>query len=105
MSLPDRWENKFETQYLSFQEAHSVGNSRGELPKTKQVLIFSAMHPGEYLGCIRWYGGWRQYTFFPEAGTLWNPDCLENVKLVIKYLMDERKKEKDSLGTSNHQTT
>jgi hypothetical protein len=29
------------------------------------------------LGTIKWFGRWRQYAFFPEPGTIYNPDCLK----------------------------
>lgn len=31
---------------------------------------------GMRLGNIKWYGPWRQYAFFPDQLTIWNPDCL-----------------------------
>lgn len=34
---------------------------------------------GSKLGTIKWFGRWRQYSFFPEAGTTFNPDCLRSI--------------------------
>jgi hypothetical protein len=44
--------------------------------KTK-VWAVCSHSGGEVLGEIRWFGRWRQYTFFPSAGATFNPDCLE----------------------------
>ncbi len=34
---------------------------------------------GAVLGTVRWYGAWRQYCFFPEANTIFNKTCMENI--------------------------
>ena len=31
------------------------------------------------LGEVRWLGGWRQYVFRPDEGTIWNEECLRDV--------------------------
>lgn len=59
--------------------------------KTCTVYVHSRRH-GDLLGVIKWYGAWRQYAFFPEAGTVWNPDCLDAVNGCIRGLMAERRK-------------
>ena len=41
---------------------------------------------GNGLGLIKWYGAWRQYTFHPYEGTVWNDDCLGEV---VKFLDKE----------------
>lgn len=74
-----------DTQYLRFQEMEPPPGR-----KTKVVLIFS-VRSGDVLGMIRWYGSWRQYTFFPNPGTTWNSDCLDDVNSYIRRLMTERK--------------
>ncbi len=80
------WEAQFETKYLSLREDAGLKDR-----KTKFVYVLSATHPGVTLGEIRWYGNWRQYALYPRPNTIWNPDCLETVNKVIRYLMDERK--------------
>lgn len=32
-----------------------------------------------YLGTVRWHGAWRQFCFFPEDHTLYNPECLRDI--------------------------
>lgn len=45
---------------------------------------------GARLGVIKWFGRWRQYAFFPEPNTIWNPDCLDTVGSHIHELMEQR---------------
>ena len=47
-------------------------------PKTKVIEVISKSHNNR-LGIIKWYGAWRQYTFFPESDTLFNTECLNDV--------------------------
>jgi len=65
----------------------------GHKPKTKIYGIWSKKS-GEILGEIRWFGRWRQYAFFPRPETIFNPECLEDIRWYIKDLMDERKENK-----------
>lgn len=75
------------SEYLSFEEDdHYEG-------KTKRIVVVSKHHLN-ILGEIKWYGPWRQYTFFPEEATVWNTQCLEDIQDEIKRLMDERKQAK-----------
>ena len=45
------------------------------------------------LGVIKWFGRWRQYAFFPEVGTVFNTECLEDIRIFIKGMMKERRKD------------
>lgn len=60
-------------EYLKFEDSrlHKGG-------KTRTVNVISE-RSGQYLGVIRWYGRWRQYTFHPHALTVWNPQCLMQI--------------------------
>lgn len=53
-----------------------------ELPneglKTSVFAVNSVNH-GNQLGTIRWYGAWRQYVFYPDPVTLFNPTCLKEI--------------------------
>jgi hypothetical protein len=73
-----------ETKYLNFVEF--------QLPskKTKNINVVSK-NSRLAIGEIKWYGPWRQYTFFPEPDTIWNVDCLNSINEVIRMLMDERR--------------
>jgi hypothetical protein len=71
------------TDYLQFYEGLSSSG------KTKVVVIYS--RDVELLGRIKWMGRWRQYGFFPEQDTVWNPVCLAEVMEEIERLRVERK--------------
>ncbi len=46
----------------------------------------------EFVGIIKWYSGWRRYTFYPKGGTLYDENCLKEIADFINKLMDDRKK-------------
>lgn len=75
-----------ESEYLDFEE---VANARPDM-KTKVWAVRSKRH-GNVLGFIRWYGAWRQYTFWPSEGTIWNPQCMADIQTFINGRMAERK--------------
>ena len=56
-----------------------------EKPKTKVIGVFSR-YAGIKLGVIKWYARWRQYAFFPENGTIFNVECLNDIIIHIKGL-------------------
>lgn len=47
-----------------------------------------------FLGYIKWYGGFRKYSFFPEPNMVFEATCLQDIIDFIQELMDARKKEK-----------
>lgn len=64
-----------------------------ELEKGKtQLWAVVSSRSGYVLGWVKWFGRWRQYAFFPEFNTIWNPTCLRLVNSHIGTLMAERKK-------------
>jgi hypothetical protein len=72
------------TSYLTFIQHIIPGQ------KTVRVAVHSTNH-GDLLGWIKWFGRWRQYAFFSEPGTIWNPDCLKDVNDRIASLMAARR--------------
>jgi hypothetical protein len=48
-------------------------------------------HHGDLLGIVRWFGRWRQYTFWPSSDTIYSPGCLRDVAAFLDALMTERK--------------
>lgn len=44
-----------------------------------------------YLGIVKWYSGWRRYTFFPESNTLFDSNCLKEITSFIDEQMKLRK--------------
>lgn len=73
------------TEYLEFHLLTST-------TKTKVYSVNSKLH-GDRLGIIKWYGPWRQYTFWPQSSTIWNRLCLNDVMEFLQMLMAERKEE------------
>lgn len=66
-----------ESKYLEFRFAE-------QKPKTKVWEVISKQH-GFRLGLIKYFGRWRQYAFWPEAGTIWNHECLKDVIEFLNY--------------------
>ena len=54
-------------------------------PKTQVIKVMSKIH-GNSLGVIKWFGRWRQYSFFPEPETVFNVECLNDIKSYILRL-------------------
>jgi len=54
-------------------------------PKTQVIEVISKTHPIR-LGIIKWWSSWRQYAFFPENGTIFNVECLNDIQSYIKGL-------------------
>ncbi len=65
--------------------------------KTNVYVIFSILSKAK-LGEIRWNPGWRRYCFFPEMNTVFDSDCLEDIKDFIDVLKEmlDRKAEQNS---------
>lgn len=80
------------TEYLVFYQGPS------ESGKTARVLVYAA-DDVTLLGRIKWFGRWRQYAFFPAAGTVWNRGCLMQIHEEIETLMTERRLAKESIDT------
>jgi len=59
--------------------------------KKTETWQISSKSSGYVLGHIKWYGAWRQYCFFPSPETVFNNSCLEDIRIFIDKLMEERK--------------
>lgn len=71
-----------ETRYLLFLDCTPEGR------RTKIVSVRS-QSSGYQLAEIRWHGPWRQYTLRPEPNTIWNVECLADIRAVIDKLMED----------------
>lgn len=80
-----------ESKHLEFQEAVDYATQ-----KTRKTKIYNVVSKGErvILGHIYWYSRWRQYCFFPQSDCVWSHDCLQDLSIFIKELMDERRAKK-----------
>lgn len=71
-------------KYLFFLDETPEGR------KTSVVAVLAA-RSGDRLGTIKWFGRWRQYAFFPESETIYNPECLKSICEYIEDLMATRR--------------
>jgi len=62
-------------------------------PKTNVWEVNSKNH-NICLGIIKWFGRWRQYAFFPESETVFNKDCLEDIRNFLINEMNKRRQRK-----------
>lgn len=77
--------------YLSFNEL---------IIPTKKTKTYNVISGSATLGQIKWFSPWRRYCFFPYEGTLFDPNCLEEIKVKLQMLMVERKTSESSPSTS-----
>jgi hypothetical protein len=70
-------------KYLRFVEIPSGGITR--------IWQVENVTHGSYLGCIRWYGGWRQYVFLPIEENTFSAGCLREIADFIECQMQARK--------------
>ncbi len=67
-----------------------------KLPKTNVWEVVETRN-GAVLGEIRWWGGWRQYVFFPCDETFYSWDCLFAISEFVRAKMHERKNNQRSV--------
>lgn len=46
---------------------------------------------GIVIGHVSWWGAWRKYAFFPNAGTLFEEDCLRDIATFLGQRMADRR--------------
>ena len=73
--------------YLDFREMPTP------LKKTKVFAVLNTLAKIP-LGTIRFHGAWRKYLFVPDAGTMFDPDCLDEIS---KFAREQTAKWKASL--------
>lgn len=56
-------------------------------PKTS-VWACVSRRSGDEIGNVRWYGPWRQYSFFPANQTVFNRGCLLDILDFLKQLKE-----------------
>jgi len=72
------------SKYLEFYKSM-------DKPKTSVFLVLSK-NSNDRLGEIKWFARWRCYAFFPGEETIFNSECLKDIKEFIDKLMEKRKK-------------
>ena len=76
------------SQYITFHKLSDTGKT--------EVWSVNSQNHGNRLGLIKWYGPWRQYAFWPDAETVWNPACLDDATVFIRGLMSKRAEAKSA---------
>lgn len=71
--------------YLRFVEDTSIPGL------ATRVILVQSTRSSALLGHIRWFGRWRQYTFWPRPNTTFNQSCLAEINGQIRDLMAERR--------------
>lgn len=73
-----------ETKYLKFVW------SKRSITRITEIWTVESKSSDEVLGYVAWYARWRQYAFYPEPETLYNADCLQDIRDFISAQMLER---------------
>jgi hypothetical protein len=55
------------------------------------VWHVKAIGDGTFLGCVKWFGRWRRYAFFPAVTTVFEDECMDYISGFIKARMAERR--------------
>lgn len=80
-NLPQPDSGRSPSQYMQFIPAPTG-------MKTKRWWVYG--NRGGLLGEIRWFGRWRQYTFFPCGGTTFSVGCMEELAEFLRAHAEER---------------
>jgi hypothetical protein len=72
------------SEYLYFEETWPSD-------KKTAIIYVRSKSSSDVLGEIRWYGPWRQYTFWPSGETIFNKGCMLDILGVIDNLMEARR--------------
>lgn len=72
------------TTYLAFVPAGQSASKKTE------VWSVCSRRQGDELGQVRWFGRWRQYSFFPGPETTFNAECLRDIAEFCSVRMKER---------------
>jgi hypothetical protein len=72
-------------EYLRFE------NSILHTSRKTRVLNVISISSKKQLGQIRWYARWRQYVFHPNALTIWNSNCLDQIEQELGKLNREHR--------------
>ena len=60
--------------------------------KTKTFIVRN-----KETGVVKWFGSFRQYSFFPNPETVFEKTCLRDISNFMEELMNERKNERNKI--------
>lgn len=61
-----------------------------EGPKTNQWVVYNK-YEDVLIGCIKWFGRWRKYAFFPEAGCVFEEVCMRELS---DFILEQTKQQR-----------
>ena len=76
---------KTEYKYINFKQLRPK--------KIIKTTVWSCRNNtgGYELGIVKWYPQWRQYSFYPADGMVFNQTCMEDIIHFINQLREQRK--------------
>lgn len=81
--------------HLKFQRTNKPKGKKTNIYNIFKIMDYPKHYDGEeYLGLIKWYGGFRQYVFYPDHDTMWSKGCLE---LINNFLDKINKRHRNKL--------
>jgi hypothetical protein len=84
------------SEYIEFKKLKML-----EGAKTAVVMVLAKKHDNLVLGYIKWHGPWRQYTFRPQANTILNYGCLDDIARECLKMTRQHRAERMSLRGSS----
>lgn len=75
-----------QTKWIEFVIQHK--------PENRKTDIYLVQTKGDNpitIGCIKWYGSFRKYSFFPYENTVFENQCLKDIANFLEHLMKERR--------------
>lgn len=70
---------------------HLIFNTQFTPNRKTPIVVIWAKKGNILLGTIRWHGAWRRYCFFPADDTLFDTECLFEIRERMWKLMEQRK--------------
>ena len=72
-----------------------------DLPRTGKTRVMAVFNKETKtnLGTIKWYGAFRQFSFFPEPNMVFEKTCMRDIADKMEQLMKEWKENKTKYGT------
>lgn len=77
-----------ENKWMAYEEV--------EPAKPRRTRIISVVNRRSRLslGLLKWYGPWREYSFFPYPNTLFNNGCMRSISGALDTLNIQQKERK-----------
>jgi hypothetical protein len=73
-------------EFLTVEMRYAPGSSSER--KTGIWFVYGDDDAHVSIGQVRWYGAWRQYTFWPMPSSVFHAGCLEDIVVFLRRLND-----------------